>query len=143
MYDESGFWLRWLQVACIAVAALGAFMILSPAGTRALFGYLVLGSASAMNSFQGPAAGYVGLLHVVLGAVLLGWGVALFLVVQFFYRLQPLLVCRLVAISVAFWAVPDTAYSLWSGYWQNAVLNAVFIAAFVPPLVALRGASRA
>jgi hypothetical protein len=34
--------------------------------------------------------------------------------------------------------VPDTAFSLWSGYWQNAALNAAFVALFVPPLVALR-----
>ena len=32
--------------------------------------------------------------------------------------------------SIAAWFVPDTAYSLISGYWQNAVFNLLFAAAF-------------
>jgi hypothetical protein len=136
MPNRSRFWFRWLQAACIAVQAFGAFMVVSPDAARAFFGTLLLGDPSAIGSSRAYVAAYIDLLHVVLGAVLVGWGVALFLVVRFFYRAQPVIVCRIVAISILCWAVPDTAYSLWSGFWQNAVLNAVFIAAFVPPLVA-------
>lgn len=94
-----------------------------------------------MGGFQDAAMAYVDLLHAVLGAVLLGWATALLLLVRALYWSQPSVVVRLVGVSLAFWAVPDTAYSLWSGFWQNAVLNAVFIAIFVPPLVALRAAA--
>lgn len=138
MSEKSEFWFRWLQVACVIVQAFGAFMVVWPGGINAFFGLLVLGDSSVMGRFQPPAATYVGLLHAVLGAVLVGWGVALLLVIRFFYKLRPVLVCRLVAISLLCWALPDTAYSLWSGFWQNAVLNAGFVAIFAPPLIALR-----
>jgi hypothetical protein len=32
--------------------------------------------------------------------------------------------------------VPDTAFSLGTGFWQNAVLNAVFVVLFAVPLAA-------
>ncbi|MBC8998621.1 hypothetical protein IAI51_18985 [Pseudomonas sp. N40(2020)] len=143
MSEKSEFWFRWLQIACVAVQAFGAFMILSQAGTRAFFGALLMRDTSAISRFQEPAVNYIDLLHVVLGAVLVGWGVALFLMVRYFYKLQPLLVSRVVTVSILCWAVPDTAYSLWSGFWQNAVLNVVFIAVFFPPLLALRRIPRA
>ena len=142
MSGKFAFWFRWLQAACIAVQAFGVFMVVWQPGTRAFFGTLLLGSSSAIGAFQQPALSYVDLLHVVLGAVLLGWGTALLLLVRALCRSHPLVVFRVVAVSIAFWTIPDTAYSLWSGFWQNAVLNAVFVAVFVPPLVALRGASR-
>lgn len=41
---------------------------------------------------------------------------------------------RIIALSVAAWFVPDTAYSLWSGFWQNAVLNLAFLILFAVPL---------
>jgi hypothetical protein len=44
-----------------------------------------------------------------------------------------------VAVSIAAWFVPDTAFSLWTGYWQNAVLNGVLALAFAIPLAATYG----
>lgn len=138
MTTRSGFWLRWLQAACVAVQAFGLFMVLSSAGTKALFGWLLLGDSAAIDRFPASAADYIGLLHAVLGAVLFGWGVALFLIVRWLHPHHPEAVRRIVVLSIIAWAVPDTAFSLWSGYWQNAALNAAFVALFVPSLIALR-----
>lgn len=41
-------------------------------------------------------------------------------------------------VSLVAWFIPDTAYSLLSGFWQNAVLNAGFVLLFAIPLAALR-----
>jgi len=138
MSEKSKFWWRWLQATCLVVQAFGAFMVLSPSGTNGLFGFLVLGDAGAISQFNERAVDYVGLLHAILGSVLVGWGVALILVVRQFHMRHPEQVCRLVLLSLLFWVVPDTAYSLWSGFWQNAVLNTSFIALFAPPLIASR-----
>ena len=113
-------------------------MVLSPSGTNGLFGFLVLGDAGAISQFNERAVDYVGLLHAILGSVLVGWGVALLLVVRQFHMRHPEQVCWLVLLLLLFWVVPDTAYSLWSGFWQNAVLNTSFIALFAPPLIASR-----
>ena len=49
----------------------------------------------------------------------------------------PALVASLLA-----WFVPDTAFSLLSGFWPNAVLNTVVLAAFLPGIVATAPRSR-
>ena len=40
----------------------------------------------------------------------------------------------MMAVSLVAWFVPDTTFSLWSGFWQNAVLNLVLGVIFVIPL---------
>jgi uncharacterized membrane protein YqaE (UPF0057 family) len=48
---------------------------------------------------------------------------------------------RIVAVlvpSVAVWFIADTAYSLSSGFWQNAVLNTLVLVVFAVPLAATR-----
>ncbi len=46
----------------------------------------------------------------------------------------------MVCVSVAAWIVPDTLFSPWTGFWQNAVLNAAILLLFAIPLVATRRA---
>ena len=41
-----------------------------------------------------------------------------------------------ITVSVLAWFIPDTAFSLWSGFWQNAVFNTVFVVLFAIPLAA-------
>jgi hypothetical protein len=41
-----------------------------------------------------------------------------------------------IAVSVGAWFVPDTAFSLWSGFWQNALLNLAVASSFAAPLLA-------
>jgi len=41
-------------------------------------------------------------------------------------------------LSVVAWYIPDTAYSILSGFWQNAVLNTAFFLLFSVPLWAIR-----
>ncbi len=87
-------------------------------------------------TFGTEAVAYISLVHAVLGAVMFGWGLALLFVVRGPFALGAKEGWRIVALSVAAWFIPDTAFSLWSGFWQNAVLNAVFLALFATPLAA-------
>jgi len=48
---------------------------------------------------------------------------------------------RVVAASVLAWFVPDSAFSVWSGFWPNAVLNLLFFVVFALPLAATYRAS--
>jgi hypothetical protein len=47
---------------------------------------------------------------------------------------------RIFVVSLLAWFVTDTLFSLWSGFWQNALLNGVFALLFAPPLIGLRAA---
>lgn len=133
------FWVRWLVVASAIVIGFGASMVLAPGPTRQLFGLLLFASPDGVNDLAGPAVAYVSLVHAILGATMVGWGVLLLLVVLGPFRRGSAEAWRMLATSLAAWFVPDTAFSLASGFWPNAVLNAGFVALFAVPLLATRG----
>jgi hypothetical protein len=67
-----------------------------------------------------------------------GWGVALVAVTRTLFSVGRRAGWNAVALSIGTWFVPDTSYSLLSGYWQNALLNAAFLLLFAIPLIATR-----
>jgi hypothetical protein len=127
-------WLRWLQLAIVGVMAFGLALVLAPTLALKGFSLLVYASPDRIAAFGAEAAAYISLVHAVLGAVMFGWGVALLLVVRGLFSRGAREGWQIVAVSLAAWFIPDTAFSLWSGFWQNAVLNAVFIVLFAVPL---------
>lgn len=130
-------WILWLLVASGGVAFAGLLMVVAPALTRAGFSWLVYGDTTLLDSFGAEPVRYLSLSHAVLGSIMVGWGASLFMITRMLARGErsawPLLV-----ISLAAWFIPDTAYSLISGYWQNAVLNVTAATLFAIPLSALR-----
>ena len=136
------FWVRWLLAASALVILFGMAMVIAPGLTRRGFSLLVFGSPGRIDRFGVEAADYVSLVHAVIGGVLVGWGCALFHVSRTLFAQGSRDAWALVAVSVGAWFVVDTSYSVWSGYWQNALLNAGFLMLFVPPLWATRGMGR-
>jgi hypothetical protein len=120
---------RWLMLCSAAVVALGALLVLAPTAAAQLFGWLLLGDAQGLLAMQPAAVRYILFAHAVLGSVLMGWGAAIWLLASSLAGKQhnP---WWIMVISICVWAVPDTAYSLLSGFWQNALLNAGFVLAF-------------
>ncbi len=111
-------------------------LVLAPHFTRQFFSLLIYASPEKINAFGTEAVAYISLLHAVLGAVMLGWGIALLLIVLQPFKRMSLQAWQTVAASMSVWFIPDTAYSLWSGFWQNAAFNMVFIVLFAIPLIA-------
>jgi len=120
-----------------AGSAVSSFVLVAwpSAGMRA-FSSLVYQDQRYPADFSSEALDYIRLTHAVLGAVMVGWFLTIFL-------LAPLAAVHievwwaLVGGLVA-WYVPDTAYSLLSGFWPNAVLNSGIGALFAPALAGLR-----
>lgn len=137
------FWTRWLYVVTLAVMVFGLVLVLSPQLTRLGFSWLVYGDTARIAAFGPKAVEYISLLHAVLGAVMVGWGTALLLVVRGPFRRGAMEGWHIIAVSVSVWFVPDTVFSFWSGFWQNALLNLVFAILFVIPLAANYKAFRA
>ena len=128
----------WLAGAAALVALFGLLLVLAPVATRQGFSLLVYADPSAIEGFGPEAARYSSLAHAVLGGVMFGWGVALWMITHHLVARGQRLGWQIIAVSLAGWYVPDMLYSLASGYWQNAVLNTVFAALFVIPLAWLR-----
>ena len=129
-------WVRWLAVVSIGVMLFGLVLVVAPTTARQAFSLLVYGDAQRISSFRDEAVKYIALAHAVLGSVMFGWGLALLFVVRGLFARGSRLGWQIIVFSIVAWFVPDTAFSLWSGFWQNAMLNLAIILLFSVPLVA-------
>lgn len=138
----SGFWIRWLLAAALGVMVFGLVLVLAPGAARQGFALLLYGAPSGIDAFGAEPVRYVGLAHAVIGGVMVGWGAALFLAVRNWLARGDRAAWQLVALSLAAWYVPDTVYSLRSGYTPNALLNTGFLLLFALPLWGTRAVLR-
>lgn len=138
----ASFWVRWLTVSACGVLIFGLGMVLAPDLTRQAFGLLLYADRHRVAEFDAAALPYISLLHGVLGAIMFGWGTALLLVIRGPFLRGSRESWNILAIAVSAWFIPDTVLSLWTGFWQNAVLNLGIALLFGIPLAATRGTAR-
>jgi membrane protein len=130
------FWLAWLQVALVLLMAASLVPVFFPGFARAAFAWLVYADLNRLAAFPPEAVRYATFLHAVLGAVMFGWAVLLFLIVRGPLAAGSRRSWRAVMASLVAWFVPGTLFSIASGVWQNVVLNLLFMAAYAAPLAA-------
>lgn len=135
---QAGLWVTWLGAVTLGVIGFGLALIMAPSLGVQGFSLLVYGTSDRISAFGTEASAYIELAHAVMGAVMVGWGTALLLVLRGPMRRDPKEGVRIFSLSLACWFVPDTVFSLTSGFWQNAILNLVFAVLFAIPLLALR-----
>jgi hypothetical protein len=128
----SPFWWRWLIVATVFVLITGIAMVMTPEPVSRMFSSIL----SSPQSEDMSARAYLLLFQGVLGATMIGWSMALLLVAMGPFRRGSREGWTIIAISMAAWFIPDTSFSLWTGFWMNAVLNTVFLVLFAIPLAA-------
>lgn len=139
----STLWFRWLQWATAGTILFGLALAMLPEMARQGFSLMVYGDSGALAAFGPAAQPYLTLAHGVMGSVMVGWGLALWLTLHGPLHRGERHGWNVFALSLAGWFVPDTTVSLWTGLWPNAVLNTVFGLAFAVPLVAIRSGFRA
>ena len=132
------FWINWLTYTAEFTVLFGLLMVLAPGLTQQAFGLLIFQNTEQFAAFDPQATAYIELAHAVMGSVLVGWGALIFMLVRKPNIGDAKQTCNMIAISVLLWYVPDTAFSLYSGFWQNAVLNSGFAVLHAIPLLALR-----
>ncbi len=136
MQSNFAFWRRWLVVVTLGFMAFSINLVLAPRLTRQVFSLLIYASPETIDAFGGAAVAYISLVHAVLGAVMFGWGTAMLFMILGPLSRKSFDAWLTLAVSLTAWFIPDTAYSLWSGFWQNAVFNGVFMLLFAIPLAA-------
>ncbi len=136
------FWQRWLIVVMLAWMVFSLTLVAAPHMARQFFSLLIYASPNTIDTFGSTAVAYISLVHAVLGAVMFGWATALLCVVMGPFKQRSLQAWLTLAASLTAWFIPDTAYSVWSGFWQNAAFNIVFIVFFAIPLIATYSAFR-
>lgn len=138
MNPKITFWWQWLVAVSVGVVIFGSILVFFPAITLQGFSLLVYGNADQLGLNTAAAVTYIKLVHAVLGAVMVGWGAALLYILLCTFRENLAIGWKTVTGSVLSWFIPDTTYSLISGFWQNAVLNIVFLFLFAIPLLVVR-----
>ena len=129
--------MNWLAVVTVGVIAFGLLLVIAPGLARQGFSLLVFSSADRISDFGPEAASYIELAQAVMGSVMAGWGMALLLILRGPMQRNLTEGLKFFGISLLVWFIPDTTFSIASGFWQNAVLNLVFAVLFLIPLLAL------
>lgn len=128
-------WLTWIVVWCWGVMAFGALLVTGAipgldGAARALF-VLFSGDPATADVFDHPAVRFgVG----IQGALTIGWGLTMLALVQ-----TPSVGARewrMLSLALMAWYVIDSAISVSTGFWLNAVSNTVLIVAFLIPVLA-------
>jgi hypothetical protein len=138
----SSLWITWLLAVEAGVVVFGLLLVVAPSLARQGFSLLVYATPERIDAFGQEPVRYISLAHAVIGGVMVGWGAALFYITRTLLARGSRVAWNLIALSVGAWFIPDTSYSLLSGYWQNAVLNMAFLALFALPLWATRAGLR-
>lgn len=131
-------WINWLTYTAEFTVLFGLFMVLAPGLTQQAFGLLIFQDPAQFAAFNPQATAYIELAHAVMGSVMVGWGALMFMLVRKLSAKDAKETCSMIAISVLLWYMPDTAFSLYSGFWQNAVMNTGLAVLYAVPLVGLR-----
>ena len=125
----------WLKVASDIVILFGLLTALA-----------ALSSAAAPTSFladmifwpidgaQAIDMAVAHLLAAILGGIMAGWGVLLYLLTTHLYPRDPKLAKMLISASLATWFVVDSLGSFAAGAPLNVLFNLIFLALFFIPL---------
>lgn len=71
------------------------------------------------------------------GAIMIGWGTTLFLVGRTALRRRDRKLAKSLLLGIVMWLVIEAAFSAWFGVWFNVGVDAVVLALFAVPLIAV------
>ncbi len=132
-------WIKWLSVTAVGIALFGLSMALLPAFTAKVFSSLIYFRPDFIESeFTPESLKYIQLAHAVLGSVMVGWGMLLLMLAIGPLRKGNRDILKYFTVSIFSWALPDTLFSLLSGFWPNALLNLALALLLLIPIVAIK-----
>ncbi len=132
----SRFWWRWLVAVTCGVLAFGLSLVLLPDVMQRFFNTLIFSSSDAPTTFSDEATRYVTFVCGVLGAVMVGWAVALLYILRVPFRREARSAWYAITLSIGIWFVIDSAFTIYTGYVGNLILNIPFFVLFIIPLFA-------
>ena len=117
-------WIDYLTAVLVGVIAFAACFVVLRGPIQDFFDWMIFGGSDTPDAFGADARDYIEFVYVVLGAVIIGWMVALLAITR-----GPLAAGEpwgwfALAGSLGTWFAIDTTFSLALGYPENAVLNA-------------------
>lgn len=129
----SKFWQNWLSiwaagVTIFGLALAGGAFEATDGLTRALFTLFENPLPEALDSHHRFAIG-------LMGAVTMGWGMTYHAAFQALHRLDNAAgLWRAITFASLTWFVVDSAISVATGFWMNAVSNTLLLVAYLIPV---------
>jgi hypothetical protein len=128
--------LAWMTGWCGAVGLFGIILVgggfeVTSGPVRILFDFLNAPGELDLNP-------YMRFSLAILGAVTIGWSLALMAVIQATNQLEKQVSKSIwigITASIVIWYVIDSTLSIATGFWLNAVSNTIFSAAFLIPVI--------
>ena len=125
----------WLNISAIVIAGFGPFLFLGtmPAFNEpARWGLDLL--AWPLDGFPSYESEEIWFLSALTGGFLLGWGVMVWCLKTWIYDVEPEGMRKALLVSALSWFVLDSAGSITSGNWPNAVWNILVLLLIVGPM---------
>lgn len=135
---------NWYKGAAIFLMLSGLLITLaaSPA-TSGLTGIILDILVWPFDGVQTLDATETRLVSAIGGGVMIGWGVAIWILANEGFKQAPELSRKIILASVSIWFVADSTASIAAGVPLNALSNTVYLAIFVLPLWNVRALSTA
>ena len=136
-------WQNWLSAWAVLVTVFG--LVLAGGAFAATDGLTTMLFTLFGNPMPADLDAHHRFAIGLMGAVTMGWGLTYFGAFKALYALDRATaapIWRYLLLASSVWFVIDSAISIATGFWMNAVSNAVLIMLFLIPLVksgALRG----
>ncbi len=125
----------WLKVTAIAIITYAIFFFLGTiSNTEASIEFILDFSSWPLDGKQNYDAPTTVFLSALLGGILLGWGILIWLLSSRIYDKAPEEIRKIVLISLLSWFVIDSLGSIFSGNLNNAIANILLLLVLVGPL---------
>lgn len=135
----TGLWKSWMQAWCGAIVLLGVMFLAAAApgadAAARLFYDLVYWPLDGRSVFSDDTR----FTCAILGAVLIGWALTIFTLIDAADAAAPQLAARIwrgMTGAMLTWYVVDSAASIASGVPVNAISNTIFLATYLAPVLA-------
>ncbi len=138
MNSQFRFWWRWLVVMTVGLILFAASFIVLSDLMQQVYNTLLFPVTQAHTTFNTAASEYIRFVYIVLGAVMIGWGLSLLFTLAGPFKLGHRESWWAVVVSLTTWFVIDSALSVAMGFWPNAIINIVFFILYSIPLIAIR-----
>lgn len=125
----------WLKITAVVIGSFAPVMLLGSMEATSWPMQMTIDLLGApldgLPVYGDPASRFI---SAILGGVILGWGVSIWLLQAWVYDAAPEGVRRTVLVALLSWFVVDSAGSILSGHASNALFNIAILAVAVGPM---------
>lgn len=125
----------WLKISSVVIAGFGPFLFLATMpGLEEPARWVLDLLTWPLDGFPSYGSDEIRFLSALTGGFLLGWGVMVWCLSTWVYDEAPEAVRKSLLVAALAWFVLDSAGSITSGYWPNALWNILVLLIVVGPM---------